>query len=212
MKELAMRLWGSEAASVLSTLRTSAQLQRSTALSAVGVKLKPDEDEFVLDDVYYTGKFTTRGTSFDAHLRIVQNVLDSYRVTLTRIESAAIRYEQAEGGYKLGGEAMVISFGREIGNLEKFLSSLLNSEAPFRLWGTHDFVDREFAKVWAVDLHTGHKLNVEVLPDSLRIYLPEGSCGNAVMRLYTNLQHFYDSSASLILPDHAENLEPHIAD
>src|SRR5947209_5550308 len=43
VKELAMRLWGSEAASVLSTLRASAQLQRSTALSAVGVKLKPDE-------------------------------------------------------------------------------------------------------------------------------------------------------------------------
>jgi hypothetical protein len=34
--------------------------------------------------------------------------------------------------------------------------------------------------------------------DAIRLYLPQGTCGNTMTRLYTNLQHYYDSQVTLI--------------
>lgn len=209
VKEMSMRLWGSEAPIVLRALRRSGELQRSVALSNVGVKVAVGDADFVLDDIHYSGKFTTRGTSFGAHYQLVSRVLDGYKDLLNAIESSAISIVATDSGGSLSGEPISIRFSRAIEDLEKFLGSLLASEAPFRLWGTYDEIWPGFAKVWAVDLHTGHKLNLEVMKDQIRVYLPVGSCGNAVIRLYTNLQHSYDSSVTLRIPEDARNLEPH---
>ena len=31
----------------------------------------------------------------------------------------------------------------------------------------------------------------------MRVYLLDGSCGNTIARLYTNLQHYYDSQVTI---------------
>ena len=49
-------------------------------------------------------------------------------------------------------------------------------------------------QVVAVDLHTGDPIDLEVTPSTIRIYLPKGSCGNTVLRIYVNLQHYFDSA------------------
>jgi hypothetical protein len=38
-----------------------------------------------------------------------------------------------------------------------------------------------------------NRITFEITPEFMRVYLPDGSCGNTIIRLYTNLQHYYDS-------------------
>lgn len=40
----------------------------------------------------------------------------------------------------------------------------------------------------------------------MRIYLPENSCGNTILRLYTNLQHYFDSNVKLNEEEIEENM------
>ena len=50
------------------------------------------------------------------------------------------------------------------------------------------------AELEAVDLHVGGLLRVDVGEQWLRVYLPQGGCGNSVVRLVSNLQHRFDAS------------------
>lgn len=52
-------------------------------------------------------------------------------------------------------------------------------------------------RVHAVDLHVGRRLVVEIGNDFLRVYLPTEACGNSLLRLYTNLQHTFDSKVQM---------------
>jgi len=67
--------------------------------------------------------------------------------------------------------------------------------SPFRLWGEAEIAADGIGSVEAVDLHVGQRLSIDVTVDGVRLYLPEGTCGNTIVRLVTNLQHRFDNRA-----------------
>jgi hypothetical protein len=73
---------------------------------------------------------------------------------------------------------------------------LTASREPFRLWGLAS-VRRGIAEVEAVDLHVGQTLQLDIGSRWMRVYLYEGSCGNTVARLVSNLQHRFDGALTL---------------
>jgi hypothetical protein len=77
-------------------------------------------------------------------------------------------------------------------------SSIFRPAKPFRLFGLYSRSDDNRVDVEAIDLHTGDPLSVEITPQWMRVYLPRGSCGNVVARLFTNLQHALHSDIELI--------------
>jgi len=204
VKSLSMRLWGDAAPKILEALRSHSSLRYSTALSGIGLKHFFDSDgDFVIENITFNAKFTSRGTTIDGHMFIVRKVLEKYKNELKTIEQNSIRYEESEIGYKVYGEPAIIEFQKEIENLEVLLDKILSSTKPFRLWGLKTKIGRDYYKAVCVDLHTGHKLTIEVSPEWMRIYLPYGACGNTVMRLLTNIQQYYDSGAKLVRGDEA---------
>ena len=88
-------------------------------------------------------------------------------------------------------------FSKPMPNLEKFVSSVFSGAEPFRLWGVPVQLADNFYRVNAVDMHVSHLIIFEISPEYMRVYLPDGSCGNTIARLYCNLQHNYDSRVSL---------------
>ena len=40
-------------------------------------------------------------------------------------------------------------------------------------------------------------LKYEITPYLIRVYLPKGACGNTILRLFTNLQHYFDSAIKI---------------
>lgn len=194
---LSMQLWGNNAGTVLETLRENEDLRRSTPLSTVGIK-REINGEAVIDDITYYSKFTARGDSVDGHFKQVYDLKETYSDLLHKIEEEySIKHRADERGGFVEGTPLLIDFDREIEDIEEFMDELFSSKKPFRLWGVRNQLEEDYYRVSSVDLHTGDKLNLEVCPEWVRIYLPEESCGNVVLRLYTNIQHYFDSEAQL---------------
>jgi hypothetical protein len=205
---LKMQLWGNRAREVLRVLREPNAFADATTLSKVRVKHwhdpAGDQDSFSLDDVKWDGKITARGTSFQSHINLVTTVYRTYAEKIKRFEDDfGLRYEAVEGAnarqapYSVGGEPLNVTFGRPIADLEKFLDSVFSGAEPFRLWGSPVSLGRNYFRVTALDLHVTHPITFEITPQFMRVYLPQGSCGNTLARLYTNLQHYYDSQVTM---------------
>jgi hypothetical protein len=201
---LKMQLWGNRAKEVLRILRQPDAFANATTLSKVKIKHYLDginEESFSLDEIKWDGKITARGTSFQSHINLVNNIYRSYADRVRGFEERfSLRYgaEAANGGRTaMSGEPLNITFSRPIADLEKFLSSVFAGTDPFRLWGTPVSLGRNYYRVTALDLHVTNRITFEIAPDFMRVYLPDGSCGNTIIRLYTNLQHYYDSQVVL---------------
>ncbi|MHC3438949.1 hypothetical protein ACYJ1Y_12840 [Natrialbaceae archaeon A-gly3] len=198
ISKMSMRLWGENAQKVLSTLSADETLGKSTSLSNVGIRKSFDDGRVLLEDITHTAKFTARGDSVDGHFYQIDKVKEKYKNILYSLENDyAIQRSVDNRGGNLSGEPVLINFNREVADFDLFFSTLLGSTKPFRLWGLENKIDEDYYTVAAVDLHTGDKLDIEVYRDWMRIYLPEDSCGNVILRLYTNIQHYFDSEASL---------------
>jgi len=205
---LSLRLWGNKAGDVLRILRDKDAFPHSTTLSSVRIKhwLNRSEDMFALDDIKYNGKVTGTGTSFESHIFVVTDLYRKYKARIRRIENEyALRYSTNEqGGVGIFGAPFNFIFPIPIDGLERFCESLFTCSAPFRLWGIPTFVNDHYVRVSAVDLHVGCGLNFEISNEFMRVYLPEGSCGNTIARLYTNLQHYYDACVKIEIGDEKE--------
>jgi hypothetical protein len=91
------------------------------------------------------------------------------------------------------GTAFDFEFERDVSDWNRYLSVIFNAKAPFRLWGIKSKVNEKVFRVLAVDMHTGHPVDFEITDHLIRMYLPNGSCGNVVLRLFVNLQRYFDS-------------------
>lgn len=194
---LSMRLWSETAGPVWAALRENEEIRGSTPLSNVGIKRRYDE-KTMIDNITFYSKFTAKGDSVDGHFEQITSLRDKYRGLLKKIEDEySISHKSNEEGGELSGEPLTINFDKRITDVENFISALFSSKEPFRLWGVKNRIDEDYYRISSVDLHTGDKLTLETSPEWVRIYLPEDSCGNVVLRLFTNIQHHFDSEADL---------------
>jgi len=194
---LKMQLWGNKAGDVLQILRREGAFPSETALAKVKVKywLSRDSDgEFSIDDIKYNGKVTARGTSFQSHITLVSDVYRRYAELIRTIEERfCLRWRLIDGRVDLQGDPINFFLSRPIQNLETFCTSIFSPFGPFRLWGVPIPLADDFYKVSALDVHAGSRIDLEIAPEFIRVYLQDGSCGNTLMRVYTNLQHHYDA-------------------
>ena len=208
-EDISLSLTSNISLKILNVLKEQPEIKNSISFSSVGIRYPQysssdekssydsDGEPFVIDDISYSGKFTVKGNSFDKHLELLHQTLSNYEKLLGGIEQNRISYVHKEPGYNIEGSPFKLKLTKRIKNIESFLNSLLSSTNPFRLWGVRKKIDENYYVIDCVDLHTGSKLDLECSPDWIRIYLPEGACGNVVLRLLTNIQHHYDSEASL---------------
>lgn len=189
---LKMQLWGNRAAAILEVLRGQGAFPGQTTLSKVRLRYDLDDahTEFTLDDIKYDGKVTARGTSFASHVALLERVVRPYQETIERIEGELPVRRRDD---RMTGEPIFLRFEPRIEDLEGFCHKLFSGGWPFGLWGAPVRLRTNQYRVVAVDLHVGRPLTFEIYPQFMRVYLSDESCGNSVLRLYTNLQHHYDA-------------------
>ncbi|NUC73615.1 hypothetical protein HTZ84_15090 [Haloterrigena sp. SYSU A558-1] len=200
---MSMRLWGGTAQEVLDKLSDDETIGSSTSLSNIGIRREVGDGEVVLEDITNQGKFTARGDSVDGHFYQLNIVKERYHELLQIIEEEySISRGTGESSSKISGSPLTINLDREITDFEDFFDTILTSKKPFRLWGVYNKIGDDYYRVSGVDQHTGDEVNLEVSSEWIRVYLPEGSCGNVVLRLYSIIQHYFDSRAELVGIDH----------
>jgi hypothetical protein len=196
-----MQLWGEGADRILQALKT-ANLTNSTTISKVRLKSEDedDEDQFSLADVKFDGKVTGRGTSFGIYNGLLADVLGRYSSAVRGAEKTFRIHWESEGGHaKSFGEPFFVSLGQDgISNLEHFCAKVFSGTEPFRLMGLPVRRNTNFYTVSAIDLHVNQRIDFEVSRKTLSVFLPNKACGNTLLRLYTNLQHYFSSDVKAI--------------
>ena len=145
---------------------------------------------------HYQGRFVARGDSFEVHLGFVSQAVGQYAESVRKLEDEfQIKWSGSpQEGATFSGRVLTMSFGRPIADLDHFVAGLFSCKDPFRLWAVPQFLGKDFVAAEAVDLHIGEQIRLDISPTWLRLYLPEGACGNTIARLFANLQHRYDAT------------------
>jgi hypothetical protein len=205
---LKMQLWGNRAADVLGVLRATGAFPNETTLAKVRVRFAQDPqdlDQFSLDDVKYDGKVTARGTSFESHVGLLADIYDRYGAAVRQVEDSFGVGADPEAAHRevlrITGQPITFRFDPAIPDVGTFCSYVFSSRGPFRLWGVPVRLYSDYYRVEAVDLHVGRPIRAEIAPEFLRLYVPAGTCGNSALRLYTNLQHHYNSRIRAVHDD-----------
>ena len=198
LQKISMRFWGGQSLNVINNLRKDSNINQGISLSTIGLKYRTDMG-FVKSNISFNAKFVAmKGDSIDTYFNLVNRVKEKYKCFLNILEkNYRLGYEEKEKGFKLSGGYTLIKFEKEIENMKSFIEVLTSCSTPFRLWGVWTKLEKNYYKIKGIDLHTNHKINLEITPNWMRIFLPKESCGNVISRLFTNLQHYFDSQIEL---------------
>jgi len=199
VEDMTMRFWGSAAFELIEHIKRNERIRDGLSLSGIGVMYEI-ENGYVKEQISSDGRIMViRGDSIDGHFSIISQIQTYYQSMLNLIESEyRFSYQRLPHGVAFRGDMLRIVFNREIPDLEAFVENMFSTTLPFRLWGVAKNLEPDYVKVKAVDLHSKGKLDFEIEPTELRIYLHEGACGNVITRLFTNLQSSFDAQSKLI--------------
>jgi hypothetical protein len=196
-----MQLASKAAKKVLDILKVQEDLKGAIDLSKVNVKYRLGENgDFSNDRIKYYGKITTSGNSFNAHLVLTNEmVLKPYIEKVRYYEKTyALRLNEKDNvRFTIEGSPIEISLFRKIESMKKFIEKIFSGSKPFRLIGVPIKFNDNFFKIRATDLHMETRVDFEIMPKLIRIFLFPGSCGNSVLRFHTNLQRHWDSTAKI---------------
>lgn len=139
------------------------------------------------------GKMTGRGTSYQEYLNIAIGVKDDYKKTVLGLENKySIRFIKDNHGLRISGEPFTIRFSKEIEKFDDFIDAMFSCTLPFKLFGTPQKIKENYYVINAIDLHIASKISFEISPTFMRIYLPDNTCGNSIVRIIRSLQHKVD--------------------
>ena len=193
IEEFQININGTSSDKALVAIQKEQTLQNTLAFSRVRI-LRGSRPTFARDDFTFQGQFVVKGgTSIDDHISLVESAKKQYREKMEEIENFSIGVKTVEDRTLVEGKAFDFEFRRSIEDMNVFLERILSSK--FRLWGLKTKLSDNQYQILAVDLHTGDPFDLEISKNLMRVYLPRGSCGNVVLRLLVNLQHFFDSNA-----------------
>ena len=185
---------------VLDYLSQNLEIRSAVPFDGVEVALSDPDLGSVTEAVDRMGRFAVSGDSLDFHVQFVETVINRYRKLVELCEQRALAWAEldrshSESGGRMSGAPIAIEFSRPIEDIENFVDSMFSSREPFRLWGVPRIEDG-VAELEAVDLHVGGLLRVDIGVNWLRVFLPQGGCGNSIVRLASNLQHRFDAILS----------------
>lgn len=155
-------------------------------------------------DVYYDGRFTNRSDSFAAFRQTVKTVATIYRNSTEAAEATAwpVAAEEATDRFSPGAP-IFLKFNDAIdpATFERWIAALRRKNNRFRLWANP--IARGGGKVhlYAVDNHLWQPIDLEVTRSHIFGLLPQGTCGNTVHRLVTNIQRYIDPAVTAFIGD-----------
>jgi len=191
--DLKMTISGTISQKVLETIRKDEAVERTMGYTKVIIG-RGSINHGVLESLEYDGIFRVkRGDSIDDHVSLVEYVKQEYSEAVKSIEKDRIRGEKLEDKSMIEGCAFDFEFDRIVESWDKYLPRIFNAMEPFRIWGIKSKINNEIYRILGVDMHTGDPLDIEVSDHLMRIYLPKNSCGNVILRLFVNLQRYFDS-------------------
>lgn len=144
-----------------------------------------DENNEILmkENFFRDGRFTVeKGIDLYKHVKFIDKIKEDYTEKIKIIEENRINWENTRG------ELFKIYFQRII-DPNIVISILKRNFKIFRIYLFYLFKSKDYYFYECLDEHTGRKFGLQIFNDKIFINLDSQSCGNVVMRLFTNLQN-----------------------
>lgn len=152
-------------------------------------------------EYFYYGKLTNRGQDFRTFRGYLSDVVVALYSKLTELieETASFHLERRSvpGGshWRVRGVLVTFEFSSPLRDeiFERFVElTFERGQGPFRLWGNPSKLSGPKVHVYGLDLHLWQEIYLDLSPHRFLLVLPEGTCGNTVHRLLTNIQRYLD--------------------
>ena len=105
---------------------------------------------------------------------------------------------------KIAGSPLYVKFETALNEAtfrHWIVSTFNRSQNKFRLWGNPIWLGNTKVHVYGIDKHLWQPLTMEITNKHFLAVVPEGSCGNLVHRLITNVQRYIDPGAEAYIGD-----------
>jgi hypothetical protein len=160
-------------------------------------------------DFHDNGRVTNRSESFRDHRAHVQFVVRIYQQLLEKTETQTWYSIQESVGVPgqfrtIVGAPVVIAFEHplDIAVFDRWISSTFDRKRNrFRLWGHPIRLGPGKVHVYGVDRHLWLPIFLELTTKGCTAVIPNGTCGNTVHRLVTNIQRYLDPGADAFIGD-----------
>jgi len=160
-------------------------------------------------DFYDDGRVTNRSESFRDHRNHLLFVVRIYEQLLKSTEERAWYSIQESVGVpgqfrKIVGAPVIIRFREPLSTnvFEYWIKATFERKRNrFRLWGHPIRLGPTKVHVYGVDRHLWQPLFLELTAKGCTAIIPNGTCGNTVHRLVTNIQRYLDPGADAFIGD-----------
>jgi hypothetical protein len=176
-------------------------------------------------DFYYFGKVTNRSDSFTDHRQHIQFVLRIYKKATEDTETAMWQAKKvrpskkASGEVEISGAPVLLKFGQQLSHdtFDRFVRLTFGrKDNRFRLWGNPIRLGPCKVHIYGLDRHLWQPIFLELTDSHIVAIVPEGTCGNSIHRLVTNVQQFLDPAVEVWVGEHPYteliNAEPGLDD
>jgi len=158
-------------------------------------------------DFYDNGRVTNRSESFRDHRSHLLFVVRIYEKLLKSTEEQAWYSIQESIGIpgqfrKIVGSPVVICFQEPLNRqvFDQWVAATFERKRNrFRLWGHPIRLGPTKVHVYGVDRHLWQPLFLELTAKGCTTIIPNGTCGNTVHRLVTNIQRYLDPGAEAFI-------------
>jgi hypothetical protein len=158
-------------------------------------------------DFYDNGRVTNRSESFRDHRSHLLFVVRIYEQLLKSTEEQAWYSIQESIGIpgqfrKIVGSPVVICFQEPLNRqvFDQWVAATFERKRNrFRLWGHPIRLGPTKVHVYGVDRHLWQPLFLELTAKGCTTIIPNGTCGNTVHRLVTNIQRYLDPGAEAFI-------------
>lgn len=161
-------------------------------------------------DFYFNGKATNRSDSFADHRQHLLFVLRVYKQATEATErtawQAVERTTMPSGAQQnvVTGAPVRLAFSEPLPQttFDRFINATFQRSAnKFRLWGNPIRLGPCKVHVYGLDRHLWQPLFLEITDRQIVVIVPEGTCGNTIHRLVTNVQQFLDPGVNVWVGD-----------
>lgn len=156
-------------------------------------------------DVYYDGKVTNRSDSFLDHRNTLRYIVGVYGGLTANVEDRLwFSGNQLDKGLPTRGAVAEIVFDKELdeATFKRWIMTLFNNRKNrFRIGGFHTWLTDRKVHANAIDQHLWQPMILELTPKRVFAILPEGTCGNTINRLVSNIQRFVDPNIKAYIGD-----------
>ncbi len=175
---------------------------------AIKTLLIPAAEERGGYDFWAWGKVTYRAPSFRDGRSQLLSITRLYERTTRLLEErlwlAAERTSLPGGGesFTLTGAPVTFLFGQPLppATFRNFVTTTFeHGRGPLRLWGNPIYAGERKVHVYGIDLHLWRRIYLEITPRQMTLVLPQGTCGNTVHRLATNIQRYLDPTVEVFV-------------